>query len=167
MIQTRLMSSGIREFFAQQRDWTCGLAALRTLLTKNKFSFFRLSEEILVEHAKQLGMKPGPRSAEDLKRIAGTFYKREEDNPILTKCDFEDYDIVSLFKDYNLAIECSIMGGHWLVIMDIITNDDTTKVRLYDSYYNSVIELDLKQFNEMWEDKILTNTYREFIAIRR
>lgn len=163
--------SGIETFYKQHVDWTCGLAALRTLLNATHFKYHRLSEETLIEKNDLLQLVHGPKTGADLKLIAGSLYRNHAENPILTKENMlslgKDLSVVELFKEYNMAVECSLMGGHWLPIVSIMSCSTENKVTLYDSYFDSLIELELQQFEALWRDEILLKNEHEFIAVRR
>lgn len=160
----KMITSGIETFYSQERDWTCGYAALRTILNSTVFKGRELSEEEIIVRGEEVGMGVGPKTSLDLQKVTSVFLN---DNPVVTNYDISPESIEKLFSEYLVAIECSILGGHWLVIMDIVKSENVEVVRLYDSYYDNVIDLTLKQLELMWHDKVLLQTDKEFIAVRR
>ena len=158
------LQSGIVNYYPQERDWTCGLACLRTLLNATYRKKTPLSEEELVARDKERGAVPGPRTASDLKNLLKAF---QLDEYLFTPEDFEIKDIYDCFTAHLIAVESRLHGGHWLVIMSISKGKGSDYIELYDPYYDKILSFTLSQFYALWmDDKLLSNS-REFIAVRR
>lgn len=158
------IQSGIETLYSQERDWTCGIACLRTLLNATHRKSTPMSENEMVVREQEYNKTPGPRTAKDLKDLAEMFKLCKY---ILTKRDFSIDDITLYFKDYLIAVESKLHGGRWFVVTSIIVGSRTDCIQLYDPYYDMMLSFSLNQFYALWEDDKLLKGYREFIAVRR
>ena len=136
----------VKNLFRQERDWTCSIACLRSILSSKDIY---VSEDDIIDSEK---LQPGPHYSKEIK-----------DWGILKSVDFkcgaidqftEDGIATKLYKllsdGYCIMIDTMINYDHWLVILGIFPNGSNTTILLYDPYYN---EEKLMRFGEvcsMW-----------------
>ena len=149
-VSTGTSLSTIKETFPQERDWTCGLACFRTLLSATYDPV--ISEDTLIKY---LQRKPGPVSSEDFIGYKHLFetdtYKLQlgAEKPIENNLCGE---LTTLLKTHNVMVACTLNGGHWLVILgylDLGTIEED-KIIFYDPYYNDVRTFRADEFLSMW-----------------
>lgn len=155
-----------KKFFRQERDWTCSIACIRTLLS----SFLDVvpSEDFFVIKYR---LSPSAYYSKDIKKLD---ILSEYD--VIYGCD-EIIDLEKLLDyidlGYYLMVESSLNCGHWLVFLGYFqvkdkTNLEEHKVLLYDPYYDDVRLMNADEFYSMWLDinYLASNVKRDFIAIK-
>ncbi len=157
--------------FPQERDWTCSLACLRTLLS-GVMKDVPKEEELIQKYA----MKPGPYYSKDLKTL-GILEELQDVRHIIYGCDREGielYDMISLMEEgYYLMLESMVNYSHWMVLLGYFVTAgeedvENCKLLFYDPYYNNVKLLNYDEFQGMWIDGnySVTGVEKDFIAIR-
>lgn len=155
-----------KKLHRQERDWTCSIACLRTILSG-------VMDEVPDENyfIDTFKMAPGPYYSKDIKNremITGC--------ESLFSCDLESKDITIdmigdlLQRGYYVMVESMYNYAHWYVIMGYCaveneTNLEKHKLLIYDPYYNEVRLLNVDEFSGMWCDA--DNHVKEFIAVRQ
>ena len=160
-----IMSNGMT-LHHQERDWTCSLACIRTIVS----SIFDdwLSEDELVE---KYNMKPSPYFSKDIKEMG---ILKEFDTSFGCDSIEKDFnDLIGLLNNgYKIMIESMYGYSHWLVLLGYIpiNNADIEKSQLllFDPYYNQVRLVIVDEFISMWKDGNYEETKVEmdYIAIR-
>lgn len=154
--------------YPQERDWTCSIACIRTMMSGIDKSF--PTEDELVE---QYELQPGPHYSRDIKRLGIL-----ENYDVVYGCDKTDVefeDIIEFLKDdHYVMLECMVNYAHWLALLGYYTVDDYTdpeknKLLLFDPYYNEVRMIRVDEFINMWIDGNYANSKveKDFIAIKR
>lgn len=157
--------------YPQERDWTCSIACIRTLLSgvmKNV-----PEEETLVEKYR---LNPGPHYSKDIKEkgILQDILKPEK---IIFGCDQKNAqfsDILNYMEEgYYIMLESMVNYSHWMVLLGYYVtvdeaNPEKCRLLFYDPYYNEVKLLNYDEFIGMWIDGNykVSNVEKDFIAIR-
>ena len=152
--------------FRQERDWTCSVACIRTLLSGRTAEV--PSENEFIE---KFGLVPGPHYTDEFlakgmlspARIVKThknFRPEEIGLPLLAKL---------LAEKYYIMAECMYNYAHWVVVLGYFAvrdPEDTEEHRilLYDPYYDQVRLVIADEFLTMWCDP--DGHVKEFVAIR-
>lgn len=168
MAHDDVLISHPRRLYPQERDWTCSVACIRTMMS----AFLKKvpSEETLV---KRYDLRPGPHYSRDIKALG--MLKHYD---VLYGCDQQpqdDFDTVLDYvaQGYCVMLESMINYGHWMVLLGyypLQENDpETSRLLMYDPYYDQVRLLNADEFISMWRDGNYEETRvdRDFIAIRR
>lgn len=156
-----------RKLFMQERDWTCSIACIRTLLSslENKVP----SEDYIVIQYK---MKPGPYYSKDIKSLQ----MLDKYNAIYGCDKTINYDInyiIDLMKNnYYVMVESMINYDHWLVVLAYINlsnNNENNYIILYDPYYNEIKQIRVDEFIGMWcsGEHEVNKIVNDFIAIKK
>lgn len=156
------------KLFKQERDWTCSIACIRTLLSGIIKDVE--SEEFFIDNYKLI---PGPHFSKDIKRL----HILDKFN-VVYGCDEENFDFVNLLnllnENYFIMVESMINYSHWLVFLGYFSikdkeNIEQHKILLYDPYYDSVRLENADEFIGMWIDGeyLNTNVKKDFIAIKK
>ena len=153
--------------YPQERDWTCSIACIRTILSAIINSVPK--EDYIIE---KYNMTPGPYYSKDIKNLGilnSYDVKYGCDN---TNVIFEN--IINMVKDgYYIMLESMINYSHWLVFLGYYTyntNDiEKAKLLMYDPYYNEVRLVNADEFITMWIDGDYENSRieKDYIAIRK
>ena len=153
--------------YPQERDWTCVIACIRTMLS----GFLKTvpTEEYLIE---KHNLKPGPHYSTNIKN-----YHMLDEYDVLYGCDYENsnFDMILDYMEqgYFVMLESMINYAHWMVLLGyypICGNDlEKAKLLMYDPYYDEVRLVNTSEFISMWRDGNYENTRidRDFIAIKR
>lgn len=156
-----------KKFYPQERDWTCSIACIRTLLTK-------IDENIKPEDyfIETYNLQPGPLFSKDIKRL-----NILKDYNVLFGCDFENPtfdDLIAFLKDgYYIMIESMLNFSHWLVLIGYFPSSDFEiekgRILVYDPFYDCVRLLILDECISMWIDGNfhMNNIEKDFIAIKK
>ena len=156
--------STITEVFPQERDWTCSVACIRTLLSSVGV---KEDEDYFINN---LNIIKGPQNSRDIKNW-GLIYK---DDSIIYGCDkpvSDDLagDLTKLLQTHNVMVECMLNYAHWLVILSYIQlgslEDDI--IIFYDPYFNEVRQIRADEFFSMWWDIGDKPLHRDYVAIRK
>lgn len=153
--------------YPQERDWTCSIACIRTILSA-------IEEEVLGEEeiVTKYNMLPGPYYSKDLKTL-GILNSYD----VKYGCDDKNVtfeDIIAMVKDgYYVMLECMVNYAHWFVLLGYYTHQDFTDIEkanllLFDPYYNQVRLMNVDEFINMWMDGNYANTgvEKDYIAFK-
>lgn len=150
------IQSTVKKLCRQERDWTCSVACLRTLMSVSKELD---SEETLVTKG---NLVVGPQSSMDLLE-AGILPK---DSIVPGSGERNGEFLWSLLRTCNVMIECSISYAHWLVIMAAWENDNGDKyIQMYDPFYDYIRIENWDSVIEMWYDISGLKVDQDFIAL--
>lgn len=151
--------------YPQERDWTCSIACIRTLLSKIKEY---VPKEITFINT--FNLKPNPYFSKDLKIILEKF-----DIDVVYGCDSKINsfdDILDLSQQgYYIMLESMYNVSHWIVFLGyypIIDNSvESSKLLIYDPYYDEVKLINTDEFIAMWKDGSNKDIQNDFIAIKQ
>lgn len=159
------ISFNVHKLYKQERDWTCSLACIRTILSATDHKVY--SEDYYIKNYK---LKPGPHYSKDIKKIGlldGFDVKYGCD------CKSIDFDLVlNLMNDgYGIMLESMYNYSHWMVLIGFyrlggsIEND---VIVCFEPYYNNIRLINVDEFLGMWIDGDYKNSKieKDFIAIR-
>lgn len=159
-------TSTVKVMCRQERDWTCSIGCLRTLLSAS-MDIVPSEEELI----KNYDVNIGPQNSKDihdwgLKELENTDVLYGFKNPIGERC-LED--LTRLLQTYNVMVECMLYNAHWLVVLGYIQlgSPDDDKIILYDPYYNDVRILHGAEFIDMWFDTAVEPLHRDYVAIKK
>lgn len=154
------------ELYPQERDWTCSVACIRTILsgvTKNIPSENEFLEKYNIEigghYVDEFIEKNMLFPAEEIRTHHD--YKLDEIGlPLLNKL---------LGEKYFIMVECMYNYAHWVVVLGyyaVRERQDTEehKILIYDPYYNEVRMVIADELLTMWCDP--EGHEKEFVAIR-
>ncbi len=152
--------------FPQERDWTCSVACIRTILSGIDGSV--LPEDHFVETYK---LTPGPLFSRDLKALGLL-----DGYDVIYGCDraSTSFDqLLSYMEDgYYVMMESMLNFSHWFVLMGYFPASDRDiekgRVLVYDPYYNCPRLLILDEFIQMWLDgnHHVNSVRQDFVAVR-
>ena len=156
-----------KKLFKQERDWTCSIACIRTILST--FEKEVPSEEYYIQN---YNLTPGPYFSKDIKRL-----KMLDKYNVIYGCD-NPIDLENLLDyiddGYYVMVESMINVSHWLVLIGYFqlkdkTNLEDHKILLFDPYYDNVRLVNADEFYGMWIDGHYekTNVTRDFIALKK
>lgn len=154
------------KFFPQERDWTCSVACIRTILSG-------IEDEVPTEDffVGNYALSPGPYYSREIKSR-----KLLEPYDVVYGCDNEKVtldDVLNLCRDgYYVMLESMYNYSHWFVFLGFYPSADCdvekSKLLVFDPYYNEVRLLNADEFQSMWRDGNYEKSKvdRDFIAIR-
>lgn len=155
------------ELVCQNRDWTCSLACIQSLLS-SVGGKYKDEDEIIAKY----NLTPAPYYSKDIKGLGIL-----EGYDVIFGCDIENASVELIYnylkQGYYLMVECMYNVSHWVVMLGIFSTGDKRdladkKVLLYDPYYDNVRLENADEFNEMWCD--LSNPgvsiVKDFIAVK-
>lgn len=157
--------SSPKKFYPQEKDWTCSVACIRTLLSGIMQNV--LSEKEMIE---KYNISPSPHYSEDIKRLG---ILSEYDT--VFGCDISDvtFDtVLNLMQNgYFIMLECMYNYSHWMVLTGYYPIDDNpekSRLLFYDPYYNKMRLLIADEFINMWTDGDYENSKVEsdFVAVK-
>lgn len=161
-----VISKTPKRLYPQERDWTCSIACIRTILSGIDPSI--PSEDSFVE---LYDLKPGPLFSKDIKNL-----NLLENYDVIYGCDLinPSFDqLLSYINDnYFVMIESMLNFSHWFVLLGYFPSIDSDiehgKVLVYDPYYNETRLLILDEFIQMWLDgnHNINSIEKDFIAIK-
>lgn len=158
--------------YHQERDWTCSIACLRSLLSGvlDKVP----SEDEIIEKYR---LTPGPHYSKELKSLGICSDLGIED--VLYGCDFisgnksvvHQDDILKLLNHrFYIMMESMVNYSHWLVLLGYTYSEDREQCQVltYDPYYNRMRVDIADEFFEMWHDGDYVNSgvHHDFIALK-
>lgn len=156
-----------RRLYRQERDWTCSVACLRSMLSG--FLDTVPTEEDLVEGWK---LTPQPYFSKDIKALGML-----EDYEVIYGCDQPDRDfdqvLDCLGQGWYVMVESMYNYAHWFVLLGYypLEGEDTEASRLlvYDPYYHETRLLNTDEFMAMWLDGNhgQNGVEKDFIALRQ
>ena len=151
----------------QERDWTCSVAAVRSILSA--FADKPLTENDFIAKYK---LTPGPHYTEEIlnKKMFG------DNKKILSHLDFDKDDVSLkllnklLAQKYYIMAECMYNYSHWVVILAYLavrnkSDTEEHQILFYDCYYDETRLVRADEFATMWCDP--DGHYREFIAVAK
>lgn len=158
----KVITAQIPILYSQERDWTCAIACIRTILGAK----CNICEDMIIHNYK---LSPGPLFSKDIKenRIISGY-------DVIYGCDgykeFDDIlDLVS--HGYNVMFECMLLCSHWIVFLGYypLTDEDieNAKILIYEPYYDEVRLINCDEFISIWEDGENKEIKHDFIAIKR
>lgn len=161
----KVLGCSLGNLCAQETDWTCSVACIRTMLSG-------IGNEIPSESdiVNEYSMQPGPYYSRDIKRIGIL-----EQYDVIYGCDLEkkSFDAVLEYMDagYYIMLECMYNYAHWVVLLGyypIADDIEKSQLSIYDPYYNQVRLFCVDEFLTMWIDGNYaeTNVEKDFIAIK-
>ena len=152
--------------YRQERDWTCSIACIRTLLSGRVTEV--ASENEFIE---KFELVPGPHYVDEMiekqmlapARVGKTnrnFAKEKIGLPLLARL---------LEEKYYVMAECMYNYAHWVVVLGYfaVRNAEDTeehRILIYDPYYDQVRLVIADEFLTMWCDP--AGHEKEFVAIR-
>ncbi len=152
--------------FAQERDWTCAVACIRTLVSG-------LTPHVMSEddYIKEYNLIKGPHYVPELLAKGMLTPARE----IKTDTDYakEDLNLKLLCRllqeKYFIMAESLLNYDHWVVILGYYATrdkEDTEEhsVLIFDPYYDKVRLMIAEEFETMWCSP--EGNYRAFVAIK-
>ncbi len=150
--------------YRQEKNWTCSVAAIRTILSA--FGDKVLSE---AEFIKKYDLVKGPHYTEEImsKKMLGK-------KKVLSCLDFANQEISlkllnNLLKEkYYVMAECLYNCAHWVVVLAYIATGGKGdlkehRILFYDPYYDETRLVRADEFYEMWCD--IDGHRHEFIAV--
>lgn len=152
--------------YRQERDWTCSVACIRTLLSGRVAEV--ASENEFIE---KFGLVPGPHYVDELiekqmlapARVVKTnrSFAGEKIGLPLLACLLEE--------KYYVMAECMYNYAHWVVVLGYFAVRDAEdteehRILIYDPYYDQVRLVIADEFLTMWCDP--DGHEKEFVAIR-
>ena len=157
--------SSIREVFPQERDWTCSVASIRTLLSGSKNCDIP-TEDWFVSTYK---LEKGPYNSKQIldKGLVSSYdYKLGCTEPILEGNQL--FKLTQLMKTHNVMIECLINYAHWIVLLGYVKlgTIEQDKFIYYDPYYHRIQTIIADELMSMWYD-ISGTMHRDYIAIAK
>lgn len=147
--------------YKQERDWTCAIACIRTLISA-------INEDVPTEEyfIEKYNLKPGPLYSNDVMNLK-ILEKYNVKYGCLKDIDFNE--IVNLLNEgYYIMLESMVNYSHWMVLLGYFAvSEDIEQYKLlfFDPYYEEVRLIRADEFIGMWQDgdgKIK----HDFIAIK-
>lgn len=164
---SKCCSNAPRTLYKQERDWTCSIACIRTLLSAVQDEVE--SEDEFIEKYK---FEIGPHYSKDI-QDKSVF---SECLSVIYGCNCKNTSIKQLFSymedGYYIMVESMYNYAHWYAVLGYyVIGDDPEKhkISIYDPYYDEVRLLNADEFSGMWldGDHEKTGVYRDFIAIKK
>ncbi|MBE6036040.1 MAG: hypothetical protein E7223_00235 [Clostridiales bacterium] len=153
------------KFYRQERDWTCALACIRTML-----SGVGGSVPAEADIVSSCSLQPGPHFSKELKETGLL-----KDYDVLYGCDYKNItfdDVLDRMKEgYYVMLESMVNYAHWMVLLGFYALGDAEENRLlfFEPYYNEVRLMRADEFVGMWIDGNYEHSRvkQDFIAIRK
>lgn len=161
----KAVSNCPKVLFPQERDWTCSLACVRTLL-----SGIVDSVPAEVDYIDRYNLQAGPHYSRDMKRLGML-----DGYDAVYGCDEQErtFDrVLDYMSDgYFIMLESMYNYAHWFVLLGYYpTGGDLERSRLlvYDPYYDETRLLCVDEFLGMWIDGNFAQTgvEKDFVAVR-
>ena len=158
--------STVRTMCRQERDWTCSVASLRTLMSGCR-DIKLPSEDFILE---TYGLTKGPYNSKDIldKGLLNDLTFRAgciDPAPSKNQLVF----LTGLMRDYNVMIECLINYAHWIVLLGYVKlgNIEQDMFIYYDPYYHRINTIIADELISMWYDIGERPLHRDYIAISK
>lgn len=159
-----LAMSDMQDVFPQERDWTCSIACLRSIVSGKENNF---TEDTAVDY---YDIYVGPQTSLDIKRWLPYNYKNFRfgcDSPI--EEDSALSQLVQLMRTHNVMIECTLNYEHWIVLLGYVhlwSAQDSVFV-IYDPYYNQVRTMMAEELISMWCYITTDGPERDYVACKK
>lgn len=161
-----VISCNLSKLFAQETDWTCQIACIRTILSG-------LCENVPEESyfTTKYKMTPGPYYSHDIKKLGIL-----DSYNAIYGCDIKEkkFDEILFFMEdgYYIMLESMVGFSHWMVLLGyyaLENNIEKSKLLMFDPYYNEVRLMNVDEFLSMWIDgnHAENNVINDFIAIKK
>lgn len=150
------------QLFKQERDWTCSIGCIRTLLSAITNTV--PSEDEIIKKYK---IEPNNLYSKDIKDL-NILYKYD----VKYGCDKDlEFDkIIELMqKGYYIMLESMVHYSHWMVLIGYFTNSEDIEnyqLLFFDPYYNEIRLIRADEFIDMWADGEDSDIQRDYIALR-
>lgn len=150
----------------QDRDWTCSIACLKTILCITH------PEDWFID---TFHMEPGPFFSKDLKMVRNYFkaYKFVFGSDDTTKDPIEKFIKILLMVEngWSVMIETMYNYSHWLMILGFYPHGDEFSdcdILLWDPYLGKTRLENAEEVISMWIDGDFehTNVKNDYIAVR-
>lgn len=157
-----------KTLYPQERDWTCSIACIRTMLSGMPES--AASED---DYIKKYALTPAPYYSRQIKALGVL-----DGLDVLFGCDSAKPanlgDMTRLMESgYSVMIESLVNGAHWMVLLGYAVCGgaeqlDCHSAIFFDPYYNKVRIINAEEFSSEWacSDKKSSGVERDFIAVR-
>ncbi len=152
----------------QERDWSCSVAGLRTIVSAIVPNL--PSEEYIIKKSK---IKPGLKYSGEIRE-----WKIWDELDVQKKFGCENVTItfdglLSLLEDdWYIMVQTMVNYSHWMILCGYycVEPDDFEKnsVLCYDSYYDTMRLFPADEFIEMWRDGAFVESHveRDFVAVK-
>lgn len=165
-----MATSPIKNTYKQERDWTCSIASLRTILSSALKEV--PDENYFIERYK---LEPGP------------IYSRDICNwDILEHVEFgsSKYSPIDgnmpanmlhglLMRGYSVMLNTMFSYDHWIVVLGIYPNGedsiDKVQVVYYDPYYNKTCITSMEELVDVWYSGMnaVNNIIFDYVAVKK
>ena len=159
------ISLRVKKLYKQERDWTCSLACIRTLLSSRDKKVY--TEDYYID---KFRLKPGPYYSKNIKKIGIL-----KDFDVKYGCDSKNTNfdtVLNLMSEgYAVMLEWMYNYSHWMVLLGYYrlgSNIENNLITCFEPYYNQVRTINVDEFIGMWVDGDYkkSNVEKDFIAIR-
>lgn len=156
-----------KRLFPQERDWTCAVACIRTMLSG-------LQKQVPPEQeiVEKYHLIPGPYYSGDIKDLGLLM-----DYDVIYGCDTQsisfDHILDYMGNGYYIMVESMYNYSHWFVLLGYFPLNDGklehSRLLVFDPYYNEVRLLNVDEFISMWIDGNYeqSKVIQDFIAVRK
>lgn len=161
-----IVAKAPKAMYPQERDWSCSLACIRTMLSG--FLEEVPTEEELIHRYK---IQMGPYYSKEIKA-----YHMLDEYDVIYGCDTDNHDFDTILdyaeNGYYIMLESMVNYAHWMVFLGFYPVNgksfEDSKLLMYDPYYNEVRLLRADEFISMWRDGNYENTKidRDYIAMK-
>lgn len=154
------------QMFPQERDWTCAIACIRTLLAGTESEV--PSEDSFVDTYK---LAPSPYYSKDIKELNLLTGRDVIYGSDINKKNF-DMILSYLEEGYGVMLESLHNYAHWMVLLGYYPlsgeDADKSKLLMFDPYFNQVRLVNTEEFTNMWidADHNKNGIINDFIAIK-
>jgi len=159
------VSSGCCRLFQQERDWTCAVACIRSIMSG--LVTIIPSEDNVVD---LYNLVPGPLYSKDIKKLGIL-----KDFDVKYGCDNINvsFDMILSYLEngYHIMVESMYNYAHWMVLLGYYPlrgGIEKSELLLYDPYYDRVRLVIVDEFLSMWIDGNHTENMieKDFVAIK-
>lgn len=166
LIHKNIVTSVPLKMYPQERDWTCSIGCIRTILSG-------LIENVPSENSiiDMYAMTPRPYYSSDIKKV-----NILDEYDVIYGCDYSKVnfdDILEIcLKGYYIMLECMVNYSHWLVLLGYYPLStgkvEESKLLFFDPYYNEIKLINTDEFISMWVDGDFknSNVKNDFVAIK-
>lgn len=160
------------DLLPQERDWTCAVACVRTLMS----GLVVVPSETLIVTNNNL--TPGPQYSKDIKSWCGGGCPLLDHPELEVRygCDDPDRDVLDesdvwawLRDGYRVAINWMMSFDHWCVVMGYFPHGSPSQheVLFYDPYYDDIRKAHAPDLGVMWRSGNRAHDLRhDYILVR-